>query len=739
MWTSYVSDLSTLLPFKFPRKITQNFDTCALHIFSDASDRAYGAVAYLKSPNSVNFVIAKCKIAPMKPRTLPQLELAGILVAVKLANFVKRAYEGLSSISDVFVWSDSAIALHWIFSSKLKTQFVRNRVASINDLSVGFYFRHVISDDNPADFLTRGLTTKTFLNRLHMWVHGPEWLHTGNFPQEKFPILCTELCNVCTDSPMNSMTAMSSSEILPFVNYSKYRKVLNIVSYVYKFIRLCRSGKDLQNSVTDSFVLDVEKAENYIVRQTQLSNYPQVFQYLEKPKEFKCPAIVRNLNLFLSDGIIRCGGRIHYSNVDNSTKFPILLPPKSWLSVLLIRDIHYKFHAGMGQVLSTLRSKYWLPRGRQNVKLVLRDCVICKKLQARPFPKADVPPLPKVRVSDDRPFAATCLDYTGALYVNEYNDSAKYYVCLFTCATTRAIHLELVEDLSAEAFLRALRRFSGRRSYPKVIISDNATNFNKGKEMISEILSSKVAVNDFVNHGIEWRQITPKAPWMGGVYERLIRTVKLCLKKVLGNCRVSFHELHTILVEIEGSINDRPITYVSSNINDISALTPSMLLCGHPIYSLPEYVDCEELFDPSYNAKKVITKRMKYCSKLFSDFRKRWQHEYLVSLRESDRNLTNNSKSFAKEGKVVLIYDETPRQFWKLGIITKLYEGKDGIVRSADVKTKDNTLMRPLVRLYPLELEIDSVNEPNPLQASRPKREAAIKALSKIKSFASSN
>ena len=202
----------------------------------------------------------------------------------------------------------------------------------------------------------------------------------------------------------------------------------------------------------------------------------------------------------------------------------------------------------MGQVLSTLRSKYWLPRGRQNVKLVLGDCVVCKKLQARPFPKADVPPLPKVRVSDDRPFAATCLDYTGALYVKEYNDSAKYYVCLFTCATTKAIHLELVEDLSAEAFLRALRRFSGRRSYPKVI-SDNATNFNKGKEMISEILSSKVAVNDFVNHGIEWRQITPKAPWMGGVYERLIRTVKLWLKKVLGNCRVSFHELHTILVD----------------------------------------------------------------------------------------------------------------------------------------------------------------------------------------------
>ena len=139
-----------------------------------------------------------------------------------------------------------------------------------------------------------------------------------------------------------------------------------------------------------------------------------------------------------------------------------------------------------------------------------------------------------------------------------------------------------------------------------MIISDNATNFNKGKEMISEILSSKVAVNDFVNHCIEWRQITPKAPWMGGVYERLIRTVKLCLKKVLGNCRVSFHELHTILVEIQGSINDRPITYVSSNINDISALTPSMLLCGHRIYSLPEYLDCEELFDPFYNAKKVI-------------------------------------------------------------------------------------------------------------------------------------
>ena len=162
--------------------------------------------------------------------------------------------------------------------------------------------------------------------------------------------------------------------------------------------------------------------------------------------------------------------------------------------MLIIEDIHRKFHFGVGHVLSTLRSKYWLPKGRQNVKLILNKCIVCKRLQSRNFSANNIPPLPTFRVSVDKPFSATCIDYTGALLVKQDTEVVKYYVCFFTCATTRAIHLKLVENLSAEAFIGALRRFSGRRSYPKVIISDNATNFNKGKDIVHEILSSQKTV-----------------------------------------------------------------------------------------------------------------------------------------------------------------------------------------------------------------------------------------------------
>jgi transposase InsO family protein len=359
-------------------------------------------------------------------------------------------------------------------------------------------------------------------------------------------------------------------------------------------------------------------------------------------------------------------------------------------------------------------------------------------LQARAYKPTDVPPLPKLRVSDAPPFSVTCVDYTGALLVKDNSTMIKTYICLFTCAITRAVHLELVENLTAEAFIAALQRFSGRRSYPNVIMSDNASNFTNSSKMISEILHSNVVNNYFLDHKIEWKFITPGAPWQGGVWERMVGVTKLCLKKLVGNSSLSFHELRTIIVQIEGAINDRPLTYASDTPGELEVLTPSMLLCGRRIFNMPESVDYDELFDPTYNAKIVVTKRMIYISKLMKDFLNRWQREYLTALRERERDLLRDNSLNVKIGQLVVIYDECPRQFWKMGLIVKLHKGQDGKIRSVDVKTKNGVFTRPLLKLYPLELE-QVCNESNVeidkpvVDHSRPIRKAAQKAASKIK------
>ena len=154
----------------------------------------------------------------------------------------------------------------------------------------------------------------------------------------------------------------------------------------------------------------------------------------------------------------------------------------------------------------------------------------------------------------------------------------KVYICLFTCATTRAIHLEVVEDLTVEPFLLAFLRYASRKSLPRKLISDNASTFLSANNELKELFESHALKETLAREGIEWQFIPKRAPWCGGVWERLIGLTKSSIKKVLGRVAVNLCTLQTIVVEVEAILNDRPLTYVSSGIKDAEALTPSQLL-----------------------------------------------------------------------------------------------------------------------------------------------------------------
>ena len=189
--------------------------------------------------------------------------------------------------------------------------------------------------------------------------------------------------------------------------------------------------------------------------------------------------LVRQLRLFLDgDGLLRCGGRIHNAPISDNAKFPLLLPSKDHFTDLVIHSTHIKqLHAGVNSTLTALRESYWVPSGRQRVKTLIDNCVTCRRVSGAAYNAPDPPPLPKSRMQQTQPFDATGVDFTGALYVRNAGIETKVYICLFTCATTRAIHLEVVEDLTVEAFLLAFRRFASRKSLPRKLISDNASTF----------------------------------------------------------------------------------------------------------------------------------------------------------------------------------------------------------------------------------------------------------------------
>ena len=227
-------------------------------------------------------------------------------------------------------------------------------------------------------------------------------------------------------------------------------------------------------------------------------------------------------------------------------------------------------------LLNSLRNTYWILGARYLCKRVKRECISCQKLDA---PKSNqiMAPLPEDRVVQSSPFSVSGLDHGGPLYCVD-QIGKKLYVLLFTCASTRATHLELVDSLSSETTVLAIRRFIARRGMPRMFMSDNAKGFVAARDTLLKL---------FGPEGPEWKFIAPRAPWWGGMWERMVGTMKSALKKSVGNRCLTQRELETCLHEIEACLNSRPLSFVGSDLEDGAALTPAHFLLGRAISAKP--------------------------------------------------------------------------------------------------------------------------------------------------------
>ena len=363
------------------------------------------------------------------------------------------------------------------------------------------------------------------------------------------------------------------------------------------------------------------------------------------------------------------------------------------------------------------------------------------------------PLLPAFRVQEAPPFTNTGVDFAGLLYITNLGKvQSKAWIVLYTCCVTRAIHLELVSDMSAHTFIRSFKRFSSRRGLPALMISDNGKTFKAAARIIKRVLSNPQVQKFFHGIGIEWRFNVPRAPWWGGLFERLVRSTKRCLRKVLGRSKFSYEELLTILAEIEMVLNSRPLTYVTTDDSD-EPLTPSHLLVGRRQMNFPDHLVVNHKVD-SEGEDSQLSARLKHLNRSLDAFWRRWRREYLLELREAHHHHRSSGKPQIAEGDVVVVYTEDqPRSCWSLGRIERLITGADGQTRAATVrvsrKGRVSVLDRPIQHLYPLEVvpssdpvpeeeNEDNVSDEEPASKTlvtgcpRPRRFAAEQARDRI-------
>ena len=324
-------------------------------------------------------------------------------------------------------------------------------------------------------------------------------------------------------------------------------------------------------------VSDMNTAETEILKYIQSITMDSTRRTLPSGKSVSARDRLHKLDPALDDGIIVVKGRLTHALLPERMKTPIIIPHDHRVAMLIVRDLHNSCHLGQEWLISLVRRKYWITHIQKIVKTVARSCVVCKRRFALPDCQK-MADLPVARVdSCHPPFYSVGLDCLGPYMVKYGRGNIKRYGCIFTCMTKRAVHIEKLDTLDSDSFVNALRRFTSRRGTPHSIYCDNGTNIVGGHNELKRALKSVVRepIESFcLKSDIIWTFNPPHASHMGGVYERMIRTIRKVFLEVLHpNVRLTDEILETVLCEVESIINGRPITKLSPDVDDVAVLT----------------------------------------------------------------------------------------------------------------------------------------------------------------------
>lgn len=712
-WVKFRGQLSSVKKLIFSRFVFAPGGIKAeLHGFSDASSVAYGCCIYVRCRSggsvSCRLLCAKSRVAPIKTVSIPRLELCA---AELLANLLRRVVSELTFAFDrVCCWTDSEVVLNWLAAHPANwTTFVSNRVSTIQRLTDKYAWNHVDTKNNPADLVSRGVTPEV-LSQSTMWFNGPRFLH---FDTEFWPVQrkSLDLGNALERRKMETVLVSSKqSDIVSSCRFiNSHERLLRVFAYILRFVDFCVSARkrELDSSFTPSEIL---RALKFVVRVIQREFFASEYNRIREGKPISSTSQLRKLRPFMDeDNILRVGGRLEQADLPYDGRHPMLLPTSTLFVTSLFEHIHCRnLHAGPQALLAIVRQRFWVLRGRDVARKVVHRCLIC--FRHRPLLYQQIMGnLPAKRVQPARPFVISGVDFCGPVWVHYKHRGqrpSKAYIAVFVCFATKATHLELVTNLSADTFIGALKRFVARRGICRSLYCDNATNFVGGRRQLSECreLFLKQEVREHIiaaclKDSIEFRHIPPRSPHFGGLWEAAVKSAKHHLNRVLGDTTLTYEEMVTVITQIEAVLNSRPLTPMSSDPSDYEALTPGHFLIGEPLNAIIE-PDLSEL-------KLGRLSRLQLIRRLQQTFWNRWSKEYLAQLQCRAKWTTHSD---IKLGTLVLMAEENiPPQKWNMGRIVKLHPGKDGTVRVVSVKMHQDIYKRAVHRLAPLPLNEDDV------------------------------
>lgn len=717
-WCNFKQQLPELNYLKIPRHVLcHNPVSIGIHGFSDASLEAYGACVYLRSvsesgPMQVRLLCSKSKVAPLKVLTIPRLELCAALLLANLVHKVKTSMK--LKFDACLLWTDSSVCLSWIKTPpNLLQTFVGNRVCQIQSMSSPDQWNHISSQDNPADVLSRGINPRN-LSSFDLWWKGPHWLSYPNhdWPKSKFnpPDVVPEL--------KRQVMSFKIQEVNPFpVNqFSSLSKLQRVGAYCRRFIKNCQRKKSTEKcsnvSGASLSVSELQEALLVLIKISQQEGFHEEIIELSNNRSVSKCSKIKRLNPFLDNkGFLRVGGRLEQSNFDFEKKHPIVLDSKHYLTYLLFKHEHIRLgHAGPQLLLYSVRDKYWPVGGRTLARKIVYECVRCFRVKPREK-NVIMGMLPADRVIPAPPFSSCGVDYAGPVLIKNKRGKGsikiKGYIAVFVCFSTKAIHLELVTELTKEAFIATFRRFVARRGKPNKMFSDNGTNFvgaNSELEALGKFLqeSSDNLSELIANQGVEWHFIPAFSPHFGGLWEAGVKSCKVHLKRVLANAWLVYEDFSTVLCEIEAILNSRPLTPMSTDPSDYSALTPSHFLIGRPMMSLPD-PDVQHIPENRLSLYQRIQQMQQH-------FWTRWAVEYVSELQVLQK-WHNNQQSLEPGMLVVVKENNIPPLQWCMGRILRVHPGQDGVARVATIKTERGVIKRAFTKIC--VLPIDTSEEPS--------------------------
>ncbi|XP_062414781.1 uncharacterized protein LOC134107206 [Pungitius pungitius] len=708
-WETWEKELQHLSTVSIPRcyspvSVEEADAEYELHVFCDASERAYGAVAYLTVQVAgdihTSFVMARSRVAPKRQQTIPRLELCAALAGAQLAKLVET--EITLTIRQTILWTDSTTVLEWLQSDSCRYKvFVGTRVSEIQELTDRQAWRYVDTRSNPADDITRG---KTLLELMEpgRWSQGPPFLKQSTEHWPKKP----EQTTAVTSTELKGITFCGLTTVEPNDNLPDAAQFSMWTDLVEATRQASQKAQGAAQGLRNHQAANPQEAETLLLRRSQAHSFPEEVTALKAQKPV--PNHSRLVSLAPEwdplTCLVRVGGRLRrLQNTSLGEIHPIVLDPKHPATKLLIKHMDERLlHPGTERVYAELRRQYWILRGRQAVRQHQLKCPSCQRWRAQPkVPQmADLPPQ-RLRLLCP-PFYSTGVDCFGPYLVKIGRRTEKRWGAIFKCLTTRGIHIELLNSLDVDAFLLALRRFIARRGRPKELLSDCGTNFRGAERELREAFAAMEPrlKEHLTEYQIDFKFNPPSAPHFGGVWEREVRSIKAGLQVAVGSQSVSEDVLHTTLVEVEGILNSKPLGYVSTDVADPDPITPNILLMGRRDASLPQV---------AYAPACIGRRRWRHCQALVDQFWIQFTRNYLPTLqtRQKWQKAVNN---IAVDAVVLIVDPSLPRAQWPIGKVCKTVSSHDGCIRTAEVLVNGKVYTRPVARLIQLPEFKDDAN-----------------------------